>query len=212
MEVIINVEPYEVKIIKKNNKNLYIRVKDDLCLHVTCNIFTTENDILNLIYRNEAAIVKMIEKQKRRIEKKQKFFFLGIPYKICLVNVVHKAKIIDDTIYARNLRSIDEFVKEQCSVIFQERLDFCFNRFNGRIPKPTLRIRKMKQKWGHCNKSECIVTLNSDLISYDIDEIDYVIIHELCHLIHFNHSKEFWYEVECYKPDFKKNRKVLREE
>ena len=41
---------------------------------------------------------------------------------------------------------------------------------------------------------------------------DYVIIHELCHLIHFDHSKEFWNEVVRYKPDYRKNKKVLKEE
>ena len=70
----------------------------------------------------------------------------------------------------------------------------------------------MRQKWGYCNKRDELITLNLELIKYDVDEIDYVIIHELCHFIHFNHSKQFWECVSKYKPNYKTNRKILREE
>ena len=70
----------------------------------------------------------------------------------------------------------------------------------------------MKAKWGYCNKVKNIIMLNLELISYSIDEIDYVIIHELSHLVHFNHSKEFWQTVKKYKPNYKNNKKVLKEE
>ena len=69
----------------------------------------------------------------------------------------------------------------------------------------------MVRKWGHCNKRDEIVTLNTELIKYNVDEIDYVIVHELCHFIHFDHSKSFWKSVEYYKPNYKDNRKVLNE-
>ena len=76
---------------------------------------------------------------------------------------------------------------------------------------PTLIIKKMKAKWGYYNKRDNIVCLNLNLISYDIDDIDYVIVHELCHIVHFNHSKDFWSLVEKYKKNYKVNRKNLRE-
>lgn len=212
MEVLIDNVPYEVLVVKKNNKNLYIRVKEDLKIHVTCNFFTTEKQILKLINDNEESLKKMIDKQKKKIQKKQKFYYLGVPYNICLINTVNYPKIIDDTIYTKTLTSLENFSRKECERVFFERFEYVFSKFKGRIPKPCLRIRKMRQKWGHCNKKECVVTLNSELIQYSTDEIDYVLTHELCHLIHFNHSREFWYEVECYKPDYKKNKKVLREE
>ena len=46
----------------------------------------------------------------------------------------------------------------------------------------------MKTRWGVCNIKDNSVTLNSKLIEYDIQALDYVIIHELSHFIHFNHS------------------------
>ena len=54
------------------------------------------------------------------------------------------------------------------------------------------------------------MTLNSKLIEFDVSKIDYVIIHELCHIIHFNHSKEFWELVFKYCPNYKQIRKEMK--
>ena len=83
-----------------------------------------------------------------------------------------------------------------------------YNLFDENIPYPALKIRNMKTRWGVCNKKGYI-TLNSNLIKYNISEIDYVIIHELSHYVHFNHSKEFWKTVSKYYPNYKKSKKVL---
>ena len=69
----------------------------------------------------------------------------------------------------------------------------------------------MKTRWGVCNIRDNSVTLNSKLIEYDIEELDYVIIHELSHFIHFNHSKAFWNQVEKYTPNYKQIRKKLKD-
>ena len=70
----------------------------------------------------------------------------------------------------------------------------------------------MRRKWGYCNKRKSLIKLNSDLIKYSINEIDYVIIHELSHFLEFNHSKRFWSFVKKYKKDYKEAQKVLKEE
>ena len=61
------------------------------------------------------------------------------------------------------------------------------------------------------NKANHSITLNSHLIEYDIEKLDYVIIHELSHIIHFDHSKSFWQLVSKYCPNYKKIRKELKE-
>ena len=83
---------------------------------------------------------------------------------------------------------------------------------NDSIPFPRVNVRKMVRKWGYCNKRDKLVTLNSELIKYSVDDIDYVVVHELCHFLHFDHSKAFWESVKFYKPDYKVNKKHLREE
>ena len=68
----------------------------------------------------------------------------------------------------------------------------------------------MTSRWGVCNIKNHNVTLNSELSKYDISALDYVIVHELSHFIHHNHSKDFWLLVSKYCPNYKDIRKMLR--
>ena len=68
----------------------------------------------------------------------------------------------------------------------------------------------MKTRWGVNNNGSHTITLNSELIKKDLDLIDYVIIHELCHFYEPNHSSNFWRHVEEYYPKYKEARKRLR--
>ena len=67
----------------------------------------------------------------------------------------------------------------------------------------TLKIRKINKRWGSCTKEGNII-LNSDLIKLPIYCIDYVLIHEICHLKHHNHSPAFWNMLTKYCPDWVK--------
>ncbi len=212
MKVLINNEYYEVIIIKKRIKNTYLRVKSDLKIYASTSLFVSEKSVLKLIKDNEEAIKKMIDREKRKIEKSSKFFYLGKEYSIVLCNVFKEVKIDEDKVYVDKMEKLDKFLKSEAKKIFPIRLKLCYDKMNADIPWPKLVIRKMVRKWGHCNKRNKVVTLNTELIKYTLDEIDYVIVHELCHFIHFDHSKAFWESVSYYKPNYKENRKVLREE
>ena len=70
----------------------------------------------------------------------------------------------------------------------------------------------MSTRWGVCNRKLKRVTLNSLLIRYPLEALDYVIIHELSHFVHFDHSKEFWNLVSKYCPNYKQLRKEMRDD
>lgn len=86
-----------------------------------------------------------------------------------------------------------------------------YSLFKEKIPYPKLKIRKMTSRWGVCNVKDKTVTLNFELIKRDIKYLDYVIVHELSHFIHPNHSKSFWFLVSKYIPNYKELRKEMRE-
>jgi predicted metal-dependent hydrolase len=71
-----------------------------------------------------------------------------------------------------------------------------------------LRISSARSKWGSCSASGQIV-LAWHLMMCPPESIEYVIIHELCHRIHMDHSKAFWAEVERFMPDYKKHKNWL---
>ena len=72
-----------------------------------------------------------------------------------------------------------------------------------------LRVGNFKSKWGSCD-SHRKLAFNWNLIKAPHSIIDYVVIHELCHIIQPNHSKLFWREVEKYDPEYKDHRAWLR--
>lgn len=75
----------------------------------------------------------------------------------------------------------------------------------------TVRLSSARRCWGSCNARRKSVNLNWRLIMAPPETADYVIIHELCHLRHPNHSRAFWAEVERHMPEWKSHRKWLRE-
>ena len=86
----IDDKDYEVIIDRKNNKNTYIRIKEDLKIHVTCNYFVMKNQIIKLLDNNIDSIKNMLEKQLKSNEKKQLFFYLGNKYDIIVVDSIEK--------------------------------------------------------------------------------------------------------------------------
>ena len=70
-------------------------------------------------------------------------------------------------------------------------------------------IKKLKTAWGKCN-SKRKITINPDLMKYDQRVIDYVVLHEFCHLRYMNHSKDFWNMVGKFMPDYKDLKKELK--
>lgn len=211
MEVLIGEKSYKVNIIKKPIKNMYLRVKSDLEVYITTNYFVDNKTIVNFIEGNKSAIAKMIKRHEKKLIKEESFYLLGKCYDIVICPSFIKPEIVDNKIYVKDKKQVLKIYKEFATKIFKERLEICYNLI-GNIPYPSLKIRKMKSKWGYCNRRDKLIALNLDLIKYGIDEIDYVIIHELCHFIYFNHSKDFWGLVSKYKPNYKENRKVLKEE
>lgn len=80
--------------------------------------------------------------------------------------------------------------------------------FSDLFPKPILRFRRMRSSWGNC-RCEGIVTLNLRLVYLPIPVIEYVIVHELVHMLHPNHSPRFWSTVGKYMGDYKARRALL---
>lgn len=77
------------------------------------------------------------------------------------------------------------------------------------VTLPTLKMRKMKSRWGSCNYVDLKITLNINLIYCTKEQIEYVIIHEFSHLLVHNHSKEFYKVVEQFCPDYNRIRKEM---
>lgn len=205
----IDNQKLDVIIIKKNNKNTYIRIKEDMNIYVTTNYFVTKKQIKKMLDENYLSLQKMLNRVNSLKEKEESFYYLGVKYDIIIMKV-ENVEMINHKMYVSDLLTLNKWYKQETKRIFEERLKNLYGIFKENIPYPKLKIRKMKTRWGVCNIRDNSITLNSELIKYTIDKIDYVIIHELSHFVHFNHSKDFWQLVHRYCPDYKLIRKELK--
>ncbi len=211
MKLNVSGNTYDIIIERKSTtRNTYIRVKPDLSILVTTNKFTPIKTITDLIEENYEKIVKMIEVQQKKNENNDGFFYLGKHYDIIYVDTLDISFGENKVFLGRNF-DIDKWYKKQAKKIFLEHLNEEYNKFSRKIPYPELKIRKMTSRWGVCNIKLKTITLNLELMKRDTKYLDYVIVHELSHLVHADHSDRFWSLVEDNMPDYKKYRKEMKE-
>ena len=201
---------YKVLVVKKNNKNTYIKIKDDLTIYVTTNYLTSKREVKTMLDNESDFLHKALSRARKKLAKEELFYYLGEKYDIILVPF-ENTEVSNGKIFVKDMKTLDKWLKKETKRIFKERLEYNYNLFDEDIPFPKLKIRSMKTRWGVCNKRDNSVTLNSKLIKYSIHEIDYVIIHELSHFVHFDHSKEFWETVRMHMADYKKAVAILKE-
>ena len=93
---------------------------------------------------------------------------------------------------------------------FSEIIDWAYPQFvpHG-APYPVWTVRTMTSRWGSCQPQTGKITLNSKLIFYPKEAIEYVVVHEFAHFAHPDHSKAFWTLVAEIMPDYKERKKLL---
>ena len=198
----------EVIVNRKNNKNIYFRVKEDLKLYVNAPMFLSSDSILKLIKDNELAIIRMYDAMESKTKDDDKFWYLGKKYYIA-IREQDEVTFDDKYVYTPSLVELDKFYQAKVVEIFTKEVDIAKKCF-AHLPEFTLKFRKMRTRWGVCNVTKKTVTLNTELLKKDIELLDYVIIHELCHFFEGNHSKNFWALVGQAYPNYKEARRKLR--
>lgn len=205
MNFTIDKKEYPVVINCKKIKHIYIRIKDNTII-VNANKSVSDKYIIDLLNKEINVLRKMLD-GKPKVEE-NKVYYLG--NELVYHYQDNKIKVNQFECYGPSTELINEFLEKNSLSLFEKRLENIKPLFSN-LPKFRLRIRKMKTRWGVCNKKSMTVTLNTELIHKDVTLIDYVIVHELCHFKYMDHSKLFWQEVEKYYPYYKKARKMLKD-
>ena len=97
--------------------------------------------------------------------------------------------------------------KDKALALAKERVEF-YNKIY-RFTYKKISIRNQKTRWGSCSRNGNL-SFNHKIVSLSPELSDYIIVHEICHLKEFNHSKKFWALVEKTIPDYKIRRKKLK--
>ena len=212
----------EYTVTKKKIKNFIIRIYPDLRIAVSVPLHASNKDIENFIQSKKEWIETTLEKIKVAKENKNtlkessiKILGKEIDKKI-IESDLERIRLTNTSIYIYS-KEIDntqidkkllEWKVEKLKAILDEYLNKYTKLLNINIVY--YQIKKLSSAWGIYHKKENYISFNSDLIEKDIDCIEYVVLHELCHIFYMNHQKDFWALVEKYMPDYKVRRKNLK--
>lgn len=100
------------------------------------------------------------------------------------------------------------FYKKLLKQLVLKRIDFYQKHFAYKVNQVS--VRDQKTRWGSCSSTRNL-NFNYRLMMAPPEVIDYIVVHEMCHLEHMNHSKSFWKKVYEVMPDYKKHELFLKE-
>lgn len=146
--------------------------------------------VIDISYHNKDIVRVKIEKETKR-------FCILLPKQI--------GKDEEEPYIKKAVRML---FKDNTEVIIQERLPYWSKKTN--IQYNSVKVRDAKTKYGSCIPQKKALHFSSRLVMLPNEAIDAVIVHELCHIIHPNHSKEFYSLVEKYIPNYKEIDKYLK--
>lgn len=104
-------------------------------------------------------------------------------------------------------KAIDTFYKREARKIIKDRIKIYQKHFKSKPKEIT--FKNEKSRWGSCT-SDRVINFNYRIIMAPLNIVDYLVVHEMCHLAHMNHSKSFWTMVGAILPDYKESREWLK--
>jgi len=204
-------------------KNANIKVKPTGEVILTVPFRVGEKEIADILEKRAAWIneklkyFKSLPQQIVNYHSGEKVQFLGDVYELNVIESEIEHVKLDHNhlnIYARNVhdrirkkRILDIWYKEQAAHYYKVAID----KYIGFVNKPVnnLTIRNMKTRWGSCNQKKGYINLSLELIKKSIPAIEYVVLHELTHLLYYHHDKHFYGYMSQYMPDWKIRRSLL---
>lgn len=209
------------KTTRSNRKTIALKISPDGNLEVSAPVGASTEDIQSIVDKKKFWLYKTINKTKERASKSLKkefisgelFWYLGRRYRLDISKCEHDGLKFK---YNKFLLNVDE--REEAEKLFQnfykqkakEKLESHVLKYAKQmgVQYQELKILDMKKRWGSCTNRGNII-LNSHLIKAPMYVIDYVIVHELAHLIEYNHSPRFWNIIRTQIGDYEEHKKWL---
>ena len=212
----------EYRLIKSKRKTISIQIDKDAQIIVKAPHSVSQRYIEDFILSKRDWIEKNVHKVQQTAALRQPkkfiggevFMLFGKEYMLCISSVDSKIKIIDDRIFfpQKFMDSPKEhmvkFYKKIARKYLNERTQKIASQLN--LHYNNLKITSADKRWGSCSSKKNI-NFSYKLIMANEMAIDYVIIHELCHLLYMNHSSSFWNAVKSIMPNYKIQKSYLKQ-
>lgn len=177
---------YNIRVTKTKRKSLSLEVDRDLNVTIRAPRFCPDSDIYDFLTDHEDWIEKAVAKIEAKRAKAEE-----------MKNVLPKLSELE----------IEE-LRKSAQTVFERRVAYYAPLVGVNYGRVTVRIQKTK--WGSCS-GKGNLNFNLALMRAPIEILDYVVVHELCHILEMNHSPAFWAHVENILPDYKSRRKWLKD-
>lgn len=226
-----------VELERKSVKNMNLRVRSDGTLHLSVPRRTSGAEVNRFLSTHEDWLLDAMAKTTARAEAHPDTQTLAdrdvIPYLggslrvICLPCGGRTGRFVPDeqagtlTLYLPDpsdlgwrMSAVEAFEKAQTRILVNQYIKQHFPYFaqRGVAPPSDVRVRVMTSRFGSCSSGTHALTFNAKLCEYPPAFIEYVVVHELCHYLHPDHSDAFWREVGRILPDWKIRRAMRGEE
>ncbi|WP_252362753.1 M48 family metallopeptidase [Acinetobacter pittii] len=218
---------FEVLESPSRTQKIVIKVYADCRVVVSIPLNTDEKIIIEAVKQRSRWIYKQLRgfrEQSRFITPRQyksgeSHFYLGKQYQLKVIHDDTKprgVKLLRGRLEVNTLdvdiesikSHLNEWYRSRAKVIFEARLQHILEQALWVEDQPSIRLMTMRTQWGNCSPSG-VLTLNPHLVKAPTICIDYVILHELCHLVEHNHSERFYQLLNQVMPDWAKIKNQL---
>lgn len=227
MKLKINDREIDYFIEYRKRKTVEIRIEPSGMVRVRAPKGSDESKVLELLESKSNWIIEHMDKYFEAKEKKtESDYEAGDMYKVLWKSYELKV-VINSDIFKAEVKLSDKFIlveaKTEDKEIIASAIDTFYKREARKIIKDRVKIyqkhfkvkpkditfKNEKSRWGSCT-SDRVINFNYRIIMAPLNIVDYLVVHEMCHLAHMNHSKSFWTLVGSILPDYKESREWLK--
>lgn len=215
-------------VIFRKRKTIQIAIDPPDKITVTAPNIMTKEQVLKFVESKGSWIIKKLKYLETldysNINKEfvdgELFLYLGKEYSLQIIVdpkiMFAEVKLIDDKLIlkvrnnnSQEIRCILElWYKNKADEVIRSRVRY-YQKYFDKEPS-RIKIKEQKRRWGSCTFKDELL-FNWRCIMADLDALDYVVVHEMCHMVQKNHSKDYWKVVASVMPGYKAQKKYLKE-
>jgi len=216
--IVLDGTKVQYRIIPKNNKNTYFKFRKDGTIEITKSKYQSKRDILQYMKHNAIHFAKKVNQVRITPTIQEGYYcYFGKELKIIESDSKVTVDIVNETISIPTKESDSDgtLLRKAERHMLMEELKHLEEKYLSNpfvsIEGIQIKTRHTKTRFGSCNAKRQTINLNANLVHYDKKYLEYVFLHEISHLKHQNHGKEFYALLEQLSPNYKQLRKELRE-
>ena len=218
---------YEFK--RSHRRSVVAKIRRDGVIEVRAPLLYRESEMIAFLNQHKRWIFNHLDRLQNADNQQKKYipgeihYYLGKQYTLQVVESNKNAVSIEGNLLVINLKSLEnlehpdflehlvnKWYRAQAKMVFSELMPPIIEKFKKYNVSPAkISIRDMRSRWGSCSRRGNI-SLNLQLVKLNENCIRQVMIHEMCHLVYFNHQAGFYALMEEMMPDWKLYKKELR--